>query len=140
MGRAAQYQTKQKQEILAFLKQASAEPHTVNEILRFFQQQGIRIGTATVYRHLEQMVLDGRVKKYFVEGIAGACYAYVGERILEQAQSFYLKCEHCGKLIPFHCKEMEHIQTHMRKDHGFLIDPQKTVFYGSCSECTQKLS
>ena len=136
MSRTAQYKTKQKEEMLRFLKSMSGEKITVNDIVKHFTESGVTLGTATIYRHLERMVADGDVKKYFVDGMASACFEYVGDDTGDGKNRFYLKCERCGKLIRFHCRELQNIQNHLLMEHGFSIDSARTVFYGTCNQCT----
>ena len=81
------------------------------------------------------MVANETVKKYFIDGVAGACFEYIGDDIENHEKHFYLKCEQCGKLVRFQCEELEHIQNHLLIDHGFSINSAKTVFYGICNQC-----
>ena len=112
-------------------------PVTVNDIFEYFSEKGIAIGITTIYRHLEKMVADGVVKKYFTNGISGAHFEYIDDSNGSiRGQYFYLKCEKCKKLIHFQCKELEQVQKHLSHEHGFDIDSPKTVFYGTCSKCS----
>ena len=63
----AQYKTKQMTEILTYLKSVQGQHVTVNDIRRHFQEQGIAVGTTTVYRQLDKMVKEGIVAKYVVD-------------------------------------------------------------------------
>lgn len=135
MSRINQYKTKQKNEIIDYLKSNTNVRLTVNDISEHFKQNNISVGIATIYRHLEQLVLDGTVKKYYVDGFSGAYFEYVGNKCDNIEQCFYLKCENCGKLVPFHCHELENLKQHFLKDHGFIINSPKTVFYGVCNDC-----
>ena len=64
----AAYQTKQKQEILAYLKNVAGQHVTVNDIYAYFQQKNIDVGKTTIYRHLEQLVEQNiLIKKDIVE-------------------------------------------------------------------------
>lgn len=63
----AQYKTKQMTEILTYLKSVQGHHVTVNDIRRHFQEQGIAVGTTTVYRQLDKMVKEGIVAKYVVD-------------------------------------------------------------------------
>ena len=48
---------------------------------------------------------------------------------------FHCKCEKCGKLIHLHCEELQEIQSHLLGEHGFQLDPRRTVLYGLCEGC-----
>lgn len=135
LSRITQYKTKQKDELISYLRSVPNVRVTVNDISEHFAKNNITIGTATIYRHLEQMVLEGTVKKYFVDGGSGAYFEYVGRECTHVEQCFYLKCENCGKLVHFHCHELEDLQQHLLEDHGFFINSPKTVFYGVCNDC-----
>ena len=135
----AQYKTKQMTEILTFLKSVQEEHVTVSDICKYFRQQGIAVGTTTVYRQLEKMVKEGLVAKYVIDGTSSACFQYVGEhKESEHTSCYHCKCEKCGKLIHLHCGEVESLKNHMMEHHDFQMDPLRTVFYGICSECREK--
>lgn len=136
MAKKAQYKTKQMTELLTILKSVPDSHVTVNDICSYFKDQGIQIGTTTVYRHLERLVSEGVVAKYVVDGTSSACFEYLGEQEHAPAPSCYhCKCEKCGKLIHLHCDEVESLRQHMAEHHDFEMDSLRTVFYGVCSEC-----
>lgn len=139
MSRATKYNTKQKQEITAYLKTVAGKKVTASDIGNQLSSSGITVGTATIYRHLEQLVANGMVKKYFVDGNASACFEYVGTSETDNGKPFfYLKCEKCGKLIRFECHELVHIQNHLFSDHGFRLNFARTILYGICDQCEQQ--
>ena len=132
----APYRTKQMTEILTFLKSVQGRHVTVNDICRYFSEQGIAVGTPPVYRQLEKTVREGMVAKYIVDGTSGACFEYTGGQVQEEKVTCYhCKCEKCGKLIHLQCVEVENLRMHMLEHHSFEMDPLRTVFYGICSEC-----
>ena len=134
----APYKTKQMAEILAFLKSVQGTHVTVNDICRYFSEQGISVGTTTVYRQLEKMVREGMVAKYVVDGTSSACFEYTGgQEQEEKTPCYHCKCEKCGKLIHLQCDEVENLRLHMLEHHSFEMDPLRTVFYGVCRECKQ---
>lgn len=133
----AQYKTRQLLEIENFLKENMNKHVTVSDIILFFKKQGKNIGKATIYRHLERMVNDGIIHKYMLESGDSACFEYVdGEEAYPIC--FHCKCEKCGKLIHLECMELSLIGDHMKKEHGFLMDHTRTIFYGTCSDCQNK--
>ncbi|AEE16673.1 Fur family transcriptional regulator [Treponema brennaborense] len=138
MNGSAQYQTKQQTLILAFLSERQGLHITVRGIVDHFRRNGIAVGTATVYRQLEKMVRDGTVKKYTVDAESGACFEFVGKSACGAPEHcFHFKCESCGKLMHFHCPELEAVQRHMSEEHGLSVDTVKTVYYGICTECSE---
>lgn len=133
----AHYKTKQMTEILTFLKSVEGQHVTVNDIRNHFKEQGISVGTTTVYRQLDKMVHEGTVAKYVVDEKTSACFEYVGGQE-EEHHCYHCKCEKCGKLIHLHCHEVEELRQHMMAHHGFELNAMRTVFYGVCNDCRQE--
>lgn len=132
----AKYQTRQMAELLSYLQSAEGRHVTVSEICTYFKEQGITVGTTTIYRHLERMVDQGIVAKYVVDGTSSACFEYLGgKEECHKPVCFHCKCEKCGKLIHLQCDEAVNLGQHMLKHHGFQMDSIRTVFYGICAEC-----
>ena len=90
----------------------------------------------TVYRNLEKLVDQGIIAKYIIDGTTSACFEYVPEKE-EKQLSYHCKCEKCGRLIHLRCDEVKGLQQHMAQNHGFTMDPLRTVFYGICSDCAE---
>jgi Fe2+ or Zn2+ uptake regulation protein len=91
-----------------------------------------------LYRQLERMVSEGTVSKYIIDESAGACFAYIGSESHLADSCYHCKCERCGKLIHMECEELNHIAAHLKADHGFRLNPMRTVFYGVCADCAGK--
>ena len=127
------YKTKQLNELYEFLKRSGGEHFTAQDVLQYFQAEGLSIGKATVYRRLEELVDEGSVKKYYIEEGSGACFEYIGGG--PNPMHYHLKCERCGKLIHLNCDEITEFERHITEHHGFRIDPVRTVFYGICGKC-----
>ena len=135
----AAYRTKQRSEIADYLASIPGEHVTAGDICAHFRAQGRAVGTATVYRQLERMVSEGTVSKYIIDESAGACFAYIGaEAHCGGEKCYHCKCERCGTLIHMECAELNHIAAHLLDDHGFRLNPMRTVFYGVCAECAAK--
>ena len=80
MGRTAGYKTKQREYILEYLRSCGTRHTTVGEIVRHLQDSGTPVGTATVYRHLEQLVEDGAVRKYVLDEKCGRAISFCRNR------------------------------------------------------------
>ena len=130
------YKTKQRSKITSYLETRTGEHITVADVCEYFEKQGDPIGQTTVYRQLEKMVDEGIVNKYIIDGNSPACFEYMGEgEHHEDEVCFHCKCEKCGDLIHMHCHELESIAGHLLKDHNFVLNPRRTVFYGLCEKC-----
>ena len=127
------YNTKQRERILTYLKDNKDSNITAEEILNHFNSIGEKIGKATVYRFLNNLVKENIIKKYMVEGRNCSCYQYIEGQNCEE--HFHLKCEKCNKIIHLECDEFKEVQNHIAKEHKFQLDNLKTVFYGICESC-----
>ncbi len=134
------YKTKQQDLLLAFLKETKGSHFTAEDVKKHFALSDNPLGTATIYRQLEKLVIDGTVIKYFIDEKSAACFEYVGEKHGETDESkhFHIKCEKCGVLIHLDCSELSHLQKHLKEHHGISLNPLRTVFYGICAECEEK--
>jgi len=133
------YKTRQREELLAFLETAPGEHLTAADITEAFRRRGRSIGTATVYRQLERLVDEGVLNKYTIDAGSPCCFEYVGARAHRtDGPCFHCKCEACGRLIHLHCEELEGLAGHISAEHGFEINPLRTVFYGLCETCREE--
>ena len=136
MNSKSKYKTKQREVMLDYFKTVPGVHVTASEVLNYLKTRGSSIGQSTVYRQLENLVDEGIIKKYIIDGNSPACFEYVEPDSHKDPEScFHCKCEKCGKLIHLHCSELEEIQSHLMQDHQFFLDPTRTVFYGLCDQC-----
>ncbi len=129
------YNTKQSAEILKFMQDNSGKHLTAQDIEEYFRTQGINIGAATIYRRLDRLTNDGLVNKYLIDDKSPACYEYIGVDNCCRGTCYHMKCEDCGKLFHLSCDEINGFFAHVREEHGFVLDPKRTVFYGICEKC-----
>ena len=133
------YRTKAQAELLAYLQATPGVHHTANELKEHFAAEGTPIGTATIYRRLEQFVDEGKIRKYVIGTGDSACYTYE-EETSHCAEHFHCKCERCDRLIHLDCDELNEIRTHLLAHHGFAWNAGKTVFYGICEQCRKEMA
>ena len=129
------YKTKQQELLLSCFKAMQGRHFTAEDVAAYFQKQNISIGIATIYRQIEKFVAMGAVQKYFLGEQNAACFEYMGEECHKEVSHFHLKCEKCGTLIHLECHDLENLSSHLMAEHGFALDPFRTVFYGLCENC-----
>ena len=129
------YKTKQQELLLSCFKAMQGRHFTAEDVSAYFQKQNISIGIATIYRQIEKFVAMGVVQKYFLGEQNAACFQYMGEECHREVSHFHLKCEKCGTLIHLECHDLEQLSSHLMAEHGFALDPFRTVFYGLCENC-----
>lgn len=138
MQKAIHYKTKQQDLLFSYLCEMQGRHFTAEDVRAHFAGKNISIGIATIYRQLEKLVSEGKIQKYFLDEHSAACFEYSGEDCHSSGHHFHLKCEKCGKLIHLECEELEELGGHLKSEHGFKINPYRTVFYGLCTDCAEK--
>ena len=136
MRTAEGYKTKQRSGIESVLKLTDGRHFTADELMVLLAENGLNIGRTTVYRCLDRMAGEGKVRRYAQGGGESACFQYVPENS-ECAEHFHLKCTRCGRLFHIECETMNRLSKHILNEHGFKVDNFKTVLYGVCKECSK---
>ena len=134
--RTSTYTTKQSKSVLEYLEMQRTTHLTAAQIIEHFEKDEMPIGRATVYRQLEKLTAEGKVRKYMIYGTIGTCFQFIPESEREQ-KCYHLKCDHCGRITNLHCDTCNFISRHFAEDHEFQIDDERTVFYGKCKACLQ---
>ena len=117
------YRTKQRANILKYLKENNANPVTADEIIEYFKKIDNPIGKSTVYRTPERGM--------------SACFQYIDNE--ESCNSHYhMQCTKCGALIHLECDEINELSNHILKEHKFKLDTCKTILYGECENCINR--
>ncbi len=133
------YSTKQRGLIRSVLAAAGDSFFTVDDVCARLAGRGAAVGRTTVYRTLESLVSEGSLAK--VADIRGGAARY---RVLAEADAGQaddaisqgqLRCISCGRVIPLDCGMLASFTSHVQEDHGFKIDPLRTVLYGTCAQC-----
>ncbi|MDR1898494.1 MAG: transcriptional repressor [Treponema sp.] len=133
-SRPVNYRTRQGQRILDYMKSLGGGHVTVGQMVRHFADGEEVIGQTTIYRHLEKLAAEGKIRKYALRDGKSACYQYVDDGV-KCREHFHLKCEICGGLIHADCDLLDEITRHLLVKHHFQIDLLKTTFYGTCKKC-----
>lgn len=132
------YNTRQRELILECLAHSKGQHITAEDISEYLRKNDTPVGKSTIYRYLEALVKDCVVRKYTIEEGKCACYQYMGDEENDHCKEHYhLKCSECGRLFHVSCALLDEINEHVRKEHNFIIDSSKTVFYGICGECNR---
>lgn len=130
------YKTKQRESLLNYLQSVPGVHVTAEEVYEHFKKSGEPIGKSTIYRRLESLVDEGKLRKYVVDGKSPACFEYRPEgEHLGEGSCFHCKCELCGKLIHLNCEDLGKIEEHLSNEHKFKLNTLRTVFYGICESC-----
>ena len=121
------YNTKQKDLILNSIKDIHRE-FTIKDIENKLNN---KVGLTTIYRLIDELVLEGRVNKSITNNIT--YYQYLEDCI--EDNHFYLKCEKCSSLIHVDCDCIVDFVNHIYKEHHFKINKNKIIINGLCNKC-----
>ena len=148
MNKKNQYNTRQHNEVLEYLKSVKGQHVTAAEVYEHLaglkecgggaastRNSGRKIGQATVYRQLERLVEEGFADKYIIDQNTPACFEYIDHEECGEGLCVHGKCLKCGKLFHLHCDELRELREHLEEHHGFIPDFRHTVIYGLCEEC-----
>ena len=128
------YQTKQRDKIEQALFSRPEEHFTAEQLLALLEPRGV--SRATLYRTLQKLLAEGRIRKYEAGEGVGACYQSAIAPAC--AKHYHLKCSGCGQLFHMECGMVRELEEHIKEEHNFRLDPARTVFYGLCQACQQK--
>jgi Fur family transcriptional regulator, ferric uptake regulator len=128
------YITRQQRRILQALAEAPERTVTALSLAAQLRENGLPVGTATVYRHLDKLEEQGLVHKLSTG--SGAAWQYCAHP--DAGNCILLQCERCGQVQHADCSRLSALYQHLSADHDFAINPHKTVLYGQCSRCQKK--
>lgn len=128
------YNTRQKKIIEKFLKKNITTQFTCEEISEKLKNEGTPVSKTTVYRYVENLTKDGKVRKITGGGCKSAHYQFIDEE-MNCHSHIHLKCLKCGEFIHLGCEFMSGVSEHIYEHHRFRVDNSKSVLYGLCEKC-----
>lgn len=136
MVRYMGYETKQSRLVSEFLKANADRHYSAEEVYFALVKGGGHIGRTTVYRQLDKLVDDGRVRKFSSGDNDACCYQFCNPDVCHN--HYHLKCSGCGKLIHTECDFLDKLSSHIFSEHRFVVDSSQTVLYGLCPDCQER--
>ena len=130
----ATYNTKQKKLVSDVLFENKESQLSCDEITYILLNNGTPVGKTTVYRQLEKLCNEGRIKKLNPHNGKSFLYQYVDED-MHCANHLHLRCTGCGKYVHLGCDFMSGVSKHISEHHNFIIDHSKTEILGLCQAC-----
>lgn len=133
----AEHITKQGKSVLECFEENPDGHLTAEDISDILKGKNSPVSTATIYRQLEKLTVNGFIRKYTSSPDEPACYQYHGKGA-GCTNHFHLKCVKCNKLIHVNCDYLDKLEQHINEHHGFTVDNTRTVLYGICKNCKEK--
>lgn len=131
-----EYSTRHKRDMMAFLNGNRMKHYTLEELTQAMRESGIDAGKTTVYRFMEGLTEQGKVRKYSNEN--ESYYQYI-EDDAHCSSHLHLMCRECGALYHVDCKLVSELMHHIKDDHNFMLDARRTVFVGVCGDCGPRM-
>lgn len=129
----ASYYTRQQKAVDDCIAAHAGQTLSAADVCELLREGGLRVGQATVYRQLDRLAREGRVHKLATEeGAFYRCCDRGGE-----GGCFLLRCEQCGLIEHVDCTRLAPLYDHLAREHGFVVDPRRTMLYGLCSRCRE---
>lgn len=111
---------------------AGGEHLSVVGIQRRLREQGLRVGTATVYRSLDVLLESGLVRAHdFGEGFKRF------EALLSPGQHGHLICSRCGRVTEFSTERFERLLPMVADEQGFQHQTHRVEIRGLCRVCRE---
>ncbi len=139
MPRSTGYATKTRQLILEYLIINRARTVSVSDILGHLAAEcGEDVpNITTIYRYLDKLCAEHRVMKYVADRGEKSVYQFIEEG-KGCAQHLHLKCSSCGQITHMNCGFMEDIRGHLLQSHGFALNCEGSMLYGTCCKCAEQ--
>ena len=131
------YRTKHRDKLLEFFSLNRSDNYRVADLKKVLDQEGYRVGIATLYRQVAALFDEGYLGSIQSEDSAESYY-YVGKPS-QCVFHYHLKCLECGKLYHLDCHVMEAMEEHVEGHHLFIIDRKESTLYGRCIACTERM-
>lgn len=122
--------SKQREQIYETLKGNVVHP-SAEYIYQILKNENSDISLATVYRNLNSMAKNGRVKK--IEGLEDK--AHYDHNTFEH---YHFICEKCKKIFDISSQIAPEVIAKTQEATGFKIKKHDVVFQGICLECMNK--
>jgi len=91
------------------------------------------ISVSAVYRNLNDLAAEGRLKKVLKEGTREASYQFTDAS--ECRGNLHLICKGCGKTVHLGKEDTERLAQDISAQKHFKLDKKETVLYGLCETC-----
>src|SRR5688572_5540994 len=122
--------TQQKRQLLkrVFERHEHFDAESLIEQLMAVDKAG-RIGRATVYRFLNELVEAGLLREFQLDGRS------VYEHDYGYPQHDHLYCRECHKLYEFHNEELVKLRDAIAQENNFRVSGHRFIITGVCEEC-----
>jgi Fe2+ or Zn2+ uptake regulation protein len=119
--------TRQKEAILATLKQTSSHP-TADWVYNQVKKEIPNISLGTVYRNLRQLSAQGQVQELKLCDTLSRFDARLDNH-------YHFRCEQCGSVLDVDMPVEKELNRKAERETGFRVTHHVMEFYGLCDQC-----
>ena len=124
--------TRQQTAVYETLRDDHSHP-SADEIFLRVRKSLPRISLGTVYRNLQRLVEEGKIRMLFS---GGRSVRY--DPVLAEHDHFI--CQQCGQIFDMMLEDDRQENLTLLREQGFTIEAQSLSIHGLCRNCSQKLA
>ena len=128
------YNTEQRNLLLTFLKENPDKKFSAKEIEAALSDKNI--SRSAVYRNLQDLEKDGKIKRYSKSGSRETYFQYYDLQCCKN--HIHLSCIKCGKIFHMENEIADTLINKVSLLEGFEINKGETTLYGLCKSCNVK--
>lgn len=122
--------TKQGKLILDILKKNKLHP-SIQEIYQEVLKIDSRIGQATVYRNINKLVHEGKIRR--LRTLDNAYHYDINIK-----SHYHFVCKKCHKIIDLYEKDGKKTTQRIAKKYKLKIDTKDIIYVGTCEKCCEE--
>lgn len=129
------YQTQQRKILIDYLEHHKDRRFTIEELLVEMQEP---VPQSSMYRLMKKLAEEGIVLRSIRSGERQYEYQFAES---ESCHShLHLQCTGCGKVMHLSNETTQKTRRLMHGAEGFELDYEKTLLYGTCTDCKLHLN
>mgnify|MGYP003571302721 CR=1 FL=1 len=125
------YKTKQRQLLLEFFENHLDEFVSINDIVSGLSKYDI--SESAIYRNLNAFEGEGKIRRMSKQGDRKVYYQFIDDD--ECRGHIHMTCTMCGKTSHILTGISRYIINNLEKKEDFIVDSNKTIIFGVCSDC-----
>lgn len=124
-------QTRQRSAVRTLLSDGD-EFQTAQQVHQALQQQGDKVGLATVYRTLQTMAETGDL-----DAVRNGDGEMTYRSCITKGHHHHLICRNCGKAVEIEARAVESWASEVALQHGFVDAGHELELFGLCADCAR---
>lgn len=124
--------SKQRELIYQAVRENLVHP-TADFIYNKLKEENPGLSLGTVYRNLNQLAEDGKIRKLKMAGGPDRFDAALHPH-------YHMICGSCGELVDIECEALEGLTRKVSEESGIRVETFQILFEGICPDCVKEQS